>query len=358
MPEIWLNYGATDVVFDVQAENYNQSIRSTGSPLDGKAVAEKLGALDLKKPFELVILDSSNAVRGIVEAIFSLCGQKSLPTPKILADRRTVNVVKASLPEGGIVSEFGDEMPDSRLVFIAETELDGLFGYETVATRLLRRFGQEHMLSAYAKRAGNSPAPGQITQSAGEARAFADKFEIQAIDIVASSEGIVDFEVGHPSKSDPSKSFEAMAVKDAGVHKSVIISTGKHSSNGTLGKALNSLWSCSPAVGRDGLAVLLAESKFGVGSDAVQQFIEGRMTPERLKNPSKYVGGMEDLLFLTEVQKTLQIGLVSILPEFYVKKLGMISLNGAKLVMDYILKTQGARQKITLVEDGSRVLLR
>ena len=67
---------------------------------------------------------------------------------------------------------------------------------------------------------------------------------------------------------------------------------------------------------------------------------------------------MEDLLFLSEIQKNFQIGLVSILPEFYAKKLDMISLPGIKYSMDYILKTQGARQKVIVVADGARLFLR
>jgi hypothetical protein len=50
--------------------------------------------------------------------------------------------------------------------------------------------------------------------------------------------------------------------------------------------------------------------------------------------------------------------LVSILPEYYVKKLNMISLSGIKPSLDYILKTQGPRQKVAVVTDGARILLR
>ena len=67
---------------------------------------------------------------------------------------------------------------------------------------------------------------------------------------------------------------------------------------------------------------------------------------------------MENLLFLSEIQKKFQIGLVSILPEFYAKKLNLVSLPGVKYSMDYILKTQGLRQKVTVVSDGARILLR
>ena len=67
---------------------------------------------------------------------------------------------------------------------------------------------------------------------------------------------------------------------------------------------------------------------------------------------------MEDLLFLLEIQKQFQIALVSILPELYVKKLNMIPLNSTKPAMDYILKTQGIRQKVEVISDGARLLLR
>jgi hypothetical protein len=359
MPEIWLNYGITDVVLDIRAENLDQNIDSDGKILEDEQIIEKLSTIDLTKPIEIVVLHNSKAVQKIISTLFNLCEQKSAPIPRILADKKIMNLVKSTLPEGSVINEFGDEIPNSNLIFLGEMELDGLFGYETIATRLLRKFGQENMLSAYAKRKDNLPASGQITSSIDEAKTFVDKFEIQGIELVANSKGIVDFSVGHPSKTTSlSKSFEAIAVKDVGRHKSMIISTGKDASNDTLGKALNSLWNCSSAISKDGLAILLAESKFGIGSDAIQQFIEGRLTLDGLKNPTKYVNGMEDLLFLSEIQKLFQIGLVSILPEFYAKKLNMISLNGVKLAMDYILKTQGPRQKVAVVSDGARTLLR
>jgi hypothetical protein len=103
---------------------------------------------------------------------------------------------------------------------------------------------------------------------------------------------------------------------------------------------------------------VVAECKAGLGTNALQQYIEGSFPTERLQNPTKYIEGMEDLLFLTEVQKNFQIGLVSILPEFYAKKLNLITLSGIKDSMDYILKTQGARQKVAVVADGARILPR
>ncbi len=360
MPEIWLNYGITDVVLDIRAENLEQKIDSEGKILEDSVINEKLNTLDLSKPMELVVLHNSKSIQKIISSLFTLCEQKSKPFPKILADKKILNLVKAGLPEGSSINEFDDiEISNSNLVFIAEMEFDGLFGYETVSTRLIKKFGLESMLSAYAKRQGNLPTPGQYPESLEEAKKFTNNFEIQGIEIVANSEGIIDFSIGHPSETlSATKIMESHSIKDIDHHKTMVISTGKDSSNDNLGKSLSSLWNCTNAIKKDGLAILVAECKSGLGSDAIQQYIEGRLTLEQLENPTKYINGMEDLLFLSQVQKNFQICLVSILPEFYAKKLNMISLQGIKYSLEYILKTQGAKQKVVVVTDGARLLLR
>jgi hypothetical protein len=360
MPEIWLNYGITDVVLDIKAENLEQKIDSEGKILDDSAINEKLNTLDLSKPMELVVLHNSKSILKIISSLFTLCEQKSKPFPKILTDKKILNLIKFGLPEGSSINEFDDiGISNSNLVFMGEMEFNGLFGYETISTRLIKKFGQESMLSAYAKRQGNLPTPGQYPESLTEAKKFVDNFEIQGIEIVANSEGIIDFSIGHPSETIAStKILESNSIKDIGQHKTMVISTGKDSSNDNLGNSFSSLWNCSNAIKKDGLAILVAECKGGLGSNVLQQYIEDRLTIEQLRNPTKYIDGMENLLFFSEIQKNFQIGLVSILPEFYVKKLNMISMQGIKYSMDYILKTQGPRQKVAVVTDGARLLLR
>jgi len=64
-----------------------------------------------------------------------------------------------------------------------------------------------------------------------------------------------DLAVGHPSSTASiSKSFGTNATKDIGKHKTMIISTGKESSNNSLSKSLSSLWNCSDAIKNDGFA--------------------------------------------------------------------------------------------------------
>jgi len=360
MPEIWLNYGSTDVVLDIKAENLEEKIDAEGKTLSDSEIKAKLESLDISKPTEFVVLNTSESVRKILSILFERYAKKSIPKPLISADRKIMNVVKDYLPEQSSISEFSNvEDSNSKLVFIGEMEFDGLFGYETVSTRLLKKFGDELMLSAYEKRKGDLPSPGQDVENFQIARKFSEKFDILAIEIIANSNGMYDLAVGHPSSTASiSKSFGTNAAKDIGKHKTMIISTGKESSNNSLSKSLSSLWNCSDAIKNEGFAILIAECKLGIGSDGIQSFIDGRMNMDRLKKPSQYMDGMENLLYIAETQKKFQLGLLSILPTHYTKKLSMKPFNGIKQVMDYVLKNQGQKQKVEVISDGARTLLR
>jgi len=360
MPEIWLNYGPTDVVLDIKAENLEEKIDAEGKTLSDTEIRAKLESLDISKPTEFVVLNTSESVRKILSILFERYAKKSIPKPLISADRKIMNVVKDYLPEQNSISEFSSvEDSNSKLVFIGEMEFDGLFGYETISTRLLKKFGGELMLSAYEKRKGDLPSPGQDVENFQIARKFSEKFDILTIEIIANSNGISDLSVGHPSSTASiSKSFGTNAAKDIGKHKTMIISTGKESSNNTLGISLSSLWNCSNAIKNDGLAILLAECKLGIGSDGIQSFIDGRMNLDRLKKPSQYIDGMENLLYITETQKKFQLGLLTVLPTHYTKKLNMKSFDGIKQIMDHVLKNQGQNQKVEIISDGARTLLR
>ena len=160
MPEIWLNYGSTDVVLDIKAENLEEKIDIDGKTIIDSEIKSKLESLDISKPTEFVILNSSESVRKTLSIILEKYNEKSIPKPSILADRSIINSIKNYIPEYDSISEFSNiEDSNSKLVFIGEMEFDGLFGYETIATRLLKKFGDELMLSAYEKRKSDLPSP-------------------------------------------------------------------------------------------------------------------------------------------------------------------------------------------------------
>ena len=64
---------------------------------------------------------------------------------------------------------------------------------------------------------------------------------------------------------------------------------------GTLSSSLNSVWNFYTSIKNQGLVILVAECMAGLGSETFQKLIDGRITPERIKNASKYEEGMENL---------------------------------------------------------------
>ena len=153
MPEMWLNYGAAEVVLDIKAENLEQKLAIEGKTLSDSDINSKLESLDLSKPTELVVLNASESVKKILSTILVKCEEKSIPKPSIFADGKIINAVKRYLPEQSSISEFSNmDESNSNLVFVGEMEFDGMFGFETISTRLLKKFGPESMLSAYEKR--------------------------------------------------------------------------------------------------------------------------------------------------------------------------------------------------------------
>ena len=352
MPEIWLNYGITDVVLDIRSEIIEDQITIDGSILNDQDITERLTPLDLSRDLNLVVLNNSPFVQQVITSIFKQCEAGSKPFPHIFADHSISNIIQDGLPQGSKVEQFKSDHLDSDLVFVSEIEFDGLFGFETIATRLLKQFGDDLMLDAYTKRSSDMPAPGQLTSSIQVAKDFVNKFEIQGIELFTNSNGISNVMVDHPSKLDL-KSLNH--TKNIGQHSVVIASTGRYTSNNTLQRSLASLWNCTKSVKKDGFIVMIAECKDGLGSTALQRYVEGRLNIDQITSPSEYIHGLEDLLFLSNIQRDLNIGMLSVLPEFYARQLDIMSLSSARHVMQYLLDNH-KKDKLIVISDAARLV--
>ena len=78
MPEIWLNYGANEVVLDIKAENLEQKTEIKGTNLSDSEIDSKLESLDISKPTEIVVLNASDAVRKTLSVLFEKYEKQSI----------------------------------------------------------------------------------------------------------------------------------------------------------------------------------------------------------------------------------------------------------------------------------------
>ncbi|MDP6898080.1 MAG: transcriptional regulator, partial [Candidatus Nitrosopelagicus sp.] len=261
MPEIWLNYGKNEVVLDIMAENLDERIEFEKPVIDDSVINENLEGLDLSKPTEIVIQNYSESIQKTLDKIYEKCEIKSFSKPKLSVDKRNLPQVKANNPDTVSINEFEEqELSNSNLVFIGEAQFDGLFGYETVATRLLRKFGADKMIDAFSHRSGNTPNPGTDSPSMNDAKSFTDGFEVSCIEITANKKGISGLQVGHPSKtSSVAKELEKSTATFEEKFRTMIISTGRDTSNQTLSSSLNSIWNFYTSIKNQGLIILVAE---------------------------------------------------------------------------------------------------
>lgn len=355
MPEIWLNYGSADAVLDIRAENLGDSVAAGGEAMEPGALREGLEALG-EMPREVAMLNATAATGAAVGALAALCESRSAPPPRVLAGRSEMGRARAVVPEGTEVAELEAGAGARGMVFLAEAELDGLFGVCTVAARLLRRAGGEAMREAYAARKGDSPAPGAATPPLEKALERASSSGATAIEVVGGGGGVAGIAVGSPAETASVASPLGAARACEAPNRSVMLCPGNAHSGATLSRALHSLWACAGAVPDGGLAVLLAECSGGLGSEALRRFVEGRMTVERTRRPPEYMDGMEDLLYLSGARERMAVALVSTLPGLYARRLWMSPLDSTRLALEHVLK-KGPRQKVAVVADGAHVVL-
>lgn len=353
MPEVWLSYGPGHSVLDIKSENLGTVFETDTNPI----LEEKLDEILSDVSGTLVILQNTPSVLQLISHIHSMCERISSPFPTILSDKYMIPSLKEGLPEGCRVDSFqGTDSPDTNMVFVSEIMPDGLFGYESTCTRLLRQFGEDVMLKAYNKRVADTPSPNHNTSSYQIAQKFADKFEIQSIDILGGRGGIENLHVGHPASSEIRHLASHRIQQGTHTFSTVVGSVGDAFAGSTLSRSLSSLWNVWLALRSGGRAVLLAECGMGLGSEALRQYIEGRLTSDHLRHPSQYVSGMEELLFLESINDKIDITLVSALPQMYESPLKMNFARMSQHVINDIVKNN-PRHKITIIPDASRISL-
>jgi hypothetical protein len=361
MPEIWLKYGSTEVVLDIKAENLLDYVTEEIEHLTDEQINSKLEAITAKNDTQIVVLDTSQYAAKLASMLvdnlakldrsFNFC----VPSDVFNAYRNTYQ------DKGIRVNELPDDPSklSSNLVFVSQTAFDPLFGYSGSPTRLLRHFGKEEMFEAYKARMGDAPTPGTANNALSIAHKFVERFDGSSIEAIIGTRGFADIVVDKPAKAHQTAiaKLESFGKVEVEKGKASIISSGNGRS--TLSNALNSLWNCIGAVKEGGSITLLAECRDGFGSTALERLVEGKIDIEDAHSLAEYIDGLENLLYLDGVGEKYELALISTLPDYYAKsRLGFKTFSRIKDALHHILNVNGQRQKVLVVSDASKVLLK
>lgn len=363
MPEIWLRYGTTDVALDIRFENLYKEITPRVVPLQEDQIDSMLRGIPLKDNCLLIVFSSTPATKQVLSSLVNSAINKgvtgNIMIPLKLKEFINVGNEKwsSSLLSGeDLLALRGTMAKFDQTLFLSHSSYDPLFGFEGTPTHLLRKFMKDKMAEAIALRGTDMPSPGTMLEPYRLALSLCSEIDALSVEIVGDSNRISDVYWGsldESFKNASSKLAENTNLERQQV-KSEIISPGSelfyHS---TLADSLNSLWNCISVLNRNGSAILLSESKRGLGSEALQTYIEGRSHNSSSTGNSKYVDGQEHLIFLEAVRERYNLGIVSTIPEYYLRtKLGFETFDSLKQVLGNLLSRHGKNHKVTLVSDA------
>jgi hypothetical protein len=371
MPELWFKYGTTDVVLNIRYENLLKHVSaSTFALLSEEQIKSHLNDVPLTQDTTIFALSDTKSVASVVTTLVQLARAKGIPNIHVAVIPRMQRILKNNLPDKTILinpidyeSFHAKIKHHCQVIFISQVTYDPLFGYNGTPTILTRNYIHDHMVKAFNARQDNLPKPGVIGPPLQVVYSSFKDLPSRSIQIIANSFGIAEICYGDIINSfeEAIRQLKSVSVVDAELTKSAIINTssetGPHS---CLLNSLNSLWNSIHIIKENGSAVLLSENSEGLGGRALEMFVEGRLDIQEYQhNLSEYIEGLEHLMFIKELSQKYELGIVSTLPQYYLKtKLGIKTYGSVKNVIEELLTKYGKNHKVLVLSDPDIVLLK
>lgn len=363
MPEIWLGYGTTDIALDIRFENLYKEITPQVFPLQEDQINYRLQDVPVKDNTLIIVFSCTLATKRVLSSLIDKATNNgasgkimSPPNLKESINIRNEKWISNSLncEDFGTLKETMDKFDQT--LFVTHSAYDPLFGFEGTPTHLLRNYMKDKMIEVISSRSSNMPSPGNFSEPYRLALSLCEDIDAVSIELLGNSNQISDIcsgSINDTFRYTSSKLTEKPNIEPQRV-KSEIISPGKEPfHHSTLSESLNSLWNCMGILSRNGSPILLSESRNGLGSRALEMFVEKKLPNSMSPNEGKYIDGQEHLIFLEAMREKYNLGIVSTLPEYYLTtKLGFQTYASLKQALASLLARHGKTHKVALFSDA------
>jgi len=365
--EIWVPYGDVESLVTLMQENLGETIDpKPESHVDEIVVplAERLKGVE-----HVFICDTKPATLKVVKALLAKVpkeGQKfvssnprkveaAIPELKESVERLRAPGEPAPGSEEKGLKISQDIAGPGRKFAIATGEPDPLFGFVDAPVALALGCISGARKLGYKKRDGDAPQP--LREGAPSYTAIR-----QEADAVQN----VDYATIITRGGEPYSIVEGDSVKQARAHylnaeipqaKGLVVGAGGRGYDDTLSHAIRLALGAVRGVRKGGEIVLVAECRDGVGSEALQMYLTGRMTESFLRKGS-YVDGLEEISYVTELKDRYSITLLSSLPELYAGgKLRFRTARGSGEALTKVFSSVGRGAKLNVVTRASETVL-
>ncbi|HET7147823.1 MAG TPA: hypothetical protein VFI73_04920 [Candidatus Nitrosopolaris sp.] len=359
MPEIWLKYGTTDVALDIKFGNLLAQV-FPGIPLmSDEDIAATIGNVPMSNNMLILALSRSKPVQSIVQMLQVMTQSRGFEGVHVDVVRKLPN---RESNEGFNLGSHECPLFLGRryenVIFVSRTSYDPLFGFSGTPTILLRYYMQERMLSAFESRQSNLPNPGVYCPPLSVALSASEELSATSVELVASDSGISAIYSGNICDGfrKAREKLTSITTVEVDYAKSAIACGSNEADFSNLNASLNLLWNSAHAIQEEGSIILLAENRDGLGEGALQMVVEGKMRIEDCDKKGFYVPGLEHLLYMQNLSHQYDLGILSTLPHYYLKKLGFETYGATKDVLQKLLAKHGKNHKI-LVSSAADVAL-
>ena len=369
MPEIWLRYGTTDVALDIKFENLlNQISSDSFQLLSEQEIKSIISSILLTDSSLIVALSGGNAVAKVISILLEVAKQKGYTNITVGVISRLSSNLRTNIIGDEPVSiyridsyvELQDALQKFQsTIFVSHTSYDPLFGFRGTPTTLLRNFMKGEMTKAFNARQNNLPNPGVRSRPLEIALYACQSIHATSIELIANKSGVIGLSHGDITKAfnDAITKLIPTSVIESEIAGSAIVSSsGEINLHSTLIDSLNTLWNSIHIIRETGSVILLAENRRGVGEGALQRFIQGTLNIDELKQESFYINGLEHLVYIKELRDKYNLGILTTIPEYYLKKLGLSSFTSIKDVLNRLLLKHGKYHKILVLSDADIIL--
>ncbi len=361
MPEIWINYGSTDIALDIKFGNLLAQVSPDLPLLSDEEVAATLNNIPMSNNMLILALSRSRSVQRIIEMLQHVIHTRGFEGVNVnTLQKKTYQESNEGFNVGSHDCPLFLARPYENVIFVSRTTYDPLFGFSGTPTILLRNYMQERMLAAFESRQSDLPSPGIDCPPLAVALSTSEQLSASSIELVARDSGISGIYGGN-IRDAFRKAIEMLTsntIVEVDYAKSAIVGGSNEPDFSNLTASLNLLWNSMHAIKENGSIILLAENRDGLGEGALQMFVEGKMKIEDLGKKGFYVPGLEHLFYIQNLRQRYDLGILSTLPQYYLKKLGFECFGGAKDVLQKLLAKHGKNHKILVSSEGDLALLK